>query len=82
MDQELKKALFVGAAALAGGWGGVAAVNRIGAAYGLRLGTAGTLAGAAVGAYLGASVCRKLLARTGDIEGELELDMNVEDEAA
>ena len=59
-----------------------AAIGYIGAAYGLRLGTAGTLAGAAVGAYLGASVCRKLLARTGDIEGELELDMNVEDEAA
>ncbi len=82
MDHELKKALFVGAAALAGGWGGAAVVNRVGATYGLRLGTAGTLAGAAVGALIGASVCRKLLARSGDIEGELELDMDVEDEAA
>ena len=80
MDQNMKKALILGTGAVAGGWGGIQVVNRIGAAYGLRLGTVGVLAGAAVGALIGASVCKKLIGSSDDLEGEFEVEVG--DEAA
>ena len=78
MDASTKKMLMLGAGAAAGGWGGAMAMARIGATYGLRLGPVGTLAGAAVGALLGVSLCKMLVSKSDDIEGELEMEVDKE----
>lgn len=80
MDENMQKSLILGLGAAAGGWGGAVAMARIGAAYGLRLGPAGTIAGAAVGALLGAGLCRMLMPATEpefeveDLAGEFSVD--------
>lgn len=80
MNPSIKRALVLGAGAAAGGWGGSLIMARIGAAYGLRLGPMGTLAGAAVGALVGVGLARMMAPEPDFIEGEL--DMEVEKEAA
>ncbi len=78
MDSNTQKALILGVGAVAGGWGGAVAMARIGAAYGLRLGPIGTVAGAAVGALLGVGLCKMFLpeidSTLDDIQGEFEVE--------
>lgn len=78
MDSNMQKSVVLGLGAVAGGWGGAIAMARIGAAYGLRLGPMGTVAGAAVGALLGVGLCKMLLPEADpnldDIEGEFEVE--------
>jgi hypothetical protein len=79
MDKDTQKSLILGVGAVAGGWGGAVAAGRIGAAYGYKFGPMGTVAGAAVGALLGLSLCKMLLPEVEqtleDIEGEFEVAM-------
>jgi len=78
MDGNMQKSLVLGLGAVVGGWGGAAAMARVGATYGLRFGPMGTIAGAAVGALLGVGLCKLLIpeAEPGldDIEGEFEVE--------
>jgi len=78
VNEHTKRALILGAGAAAGGWGGAMVLARVGAAYGLRLGPMGTLAGAAVGAMLGVGLARMLAPDTQDIAGELEMEVDKE----
>jgi len=80
MNGSTKRGLILSAGAVAGGWGGAMAMARIGAAYGLRLGPMGTIAGAAVGALLGANLSKMLV---GDVEGGADqIDFEGEQETA
>jgi len=78
MDANTQKSLVLGLGAAAGGWGGAVAMAKVGAAYGLRMGPMGTLAGAAVGALLGVGLCKMLMPDAEldgeDIAGEFEVE--------
>ena len=70
-----RKALVLGASAVAGGWGGRFAMAKLGARFGLGLGPMGSVAGAAIGALLGIGLARMLVDdASGDIEGEFEVE--------
>lgn len=78
MDENLKRSIAVGAAAVAGGWGGIIIATRITSRFGLQLGPVATIAGAAVGAMVGASICKKLLVQSDNLEGEFEVQLDEE----
>ena len=78
MNEHTKRALILGAGAAAGGWGGATVLAKVGAAYGLRFGPVGTLAGAAVGALVGVGLARMIAPDTQDIAGELEMEVDKE----
>ena len=80
MNNDTQKSLILGVGAVAGGWAGAVAAGRIGAAYGYKFGPMGTVAGAAVGALLGLSLCKMMMPEAEqtleDIEGEFEVAMD------
>ena len=82
MNGDTKRAMILGAGAVAGGWGGAVTMARLGASLGFRFGPAGTVAGAAVGALIGVGLCKMMMGAPkslDDIEGEFEIET---DEAA